>query len=127
MNMFFQNIQVIFAVDPTMQGNDWTARISWYGCPNHDSTYKLALRLGKETNRTLLVCRLALVVPTSLQPLLNVDSGKKKFPHGGSSMMSVFIELAANSFGRNWTIQILIQLGSHFGGSSLMLSSHDAL
>ena len=42
-------------------------------------------------------------------------------------MISGFIELPAKSFGRNWTIQMLIQLGSHFGGGSLMFSSHNAL
>ena len=35
-------------------------------------------------------------------------------------------ELTANSFGRNWTIQMLIHLISQFVGSSPMLSSHNA-
>ena len=34
------------------------------------------------------------------------------FPDGGSSIISGIIELAANSFGRNWTIQMLIQFSS---------------
>ena len=35
MNMISQNVQVIFAVDPTMQGNNGTGRIPRYGCSNH--------------------------------------------------------------------------------------------
>ena len=45
----------------------------------------------------------------------------------GSSMIFGFIELMVNRFGRNCTIQMLIQLCSRFGGSSPMLSSHNAL
>ena len=41
-------------------------------------------------------------------------------------MISEFIELTANRFGRNWTIQILIQLNSHIGGSRPVLSLHNA-
>ena len=51
---------------------------------------------------------------------MNADSGKQRFPDDGSSMISVFIRITANSFDRNWTIQMLIQLSSHFGGSSPM-------
>ena len=35
MHLVTQNVQVIFAVDPTMQGNTWTKRSPGYGCPNH--------------------------------------------------------------------------------------------
>ena len=45
-----------------------------------------------------------------LRPFLNVVSGKLRFPDCGSSMISGFIELTTNSFGRNWTIQMPIQL-----------------
>ena len=65
------------------------------------------------------------MISTPLQPLLNVDSGKQRFPDGGSSMISDFIELTANSFGRDWTVQMLMQPSSHFGGSNPMLSSHN--
>ena len=66
-------------------------------------------------------------ISTPLQSLLNVDIGKQRFPEGGSSMIPGFIELTENSFGRNYTNQMLIQLRSHFGGSSPLLSSHNAL
>ena len=56
-----------------------------------------------------LFCRPALVISTPLQPLMDVDCGKQRFPDGGSFMISGFIELTANSFGLNWTIQMLIQ------------------
>ena len=36
-------------------------------------------------------------------------------------MISGIIELAANCFGREWTIEMLTELYSHFGGSSPML------
>ena len=65
------------------------------------------------------------MISTPLQPLLNVDSGKQRFPDGGFSI-SGFTEHTANSFSKNWIIQMLIQLGSHFGGSSPMVSSHNA-
>ena len=41
-----------------------------------------------------------------------------------SSMISGNIELMANSFVRNWTIQMRIQLSSYFGGSGPMFSSN---
>ena len=92
--MILQNVQVILAVDPTMQGNNGTA-----GIPNHNrstfvlhcgkkavrvvslipwaaSTHKPALQLRKEKNCTRgeyhvlpLVCRTALEITTSLQPI----------------------------------------------------------
>ena len=55
--------------------------------------------------------------------MLIVENGG--FPDGGPSTISSFIELTVNSFGRDWTIQMLIQLRSQFGGSSPMLSSHN--
>ena len=64
--------------------------------------------LVREYHLLPLFCRPALVISTPLQPLLNVDSVKHRF--GGSSLISGFIELTANSFGRNWAIQMLIQL-----------------
>ena len=155
MNMISKNVQVILAVNPTMEGNEETVKISWYGCPNHHwSTSvhhcgKKAVRIVSfsglpphinspcslekrknglvgEYSLLLLVFSPALVISTPFQPLLNVDSGRQRFPDGGSSMISSFIELTANSFGRNWTIQMLTQLSSHFGCSSPMLSSHIA-
>ena len=113
MNMISQNVQVILVVDPTMQGNDGTEIIPRYDCPNRASLWegssqgcripwsasihKLTLQLGKEKNgivgeyRSLpLVCRLALVISTPLQPLLNVDSGEQRFPDAVSSMISKF-------------------------------------
>ena len=66
------------------------------------------------------------MISTPLQALLNVDSGKQRFPDGGSSMISGFIELMSNSFGENWTIQMFIQFSSNLGGSSPMLSSKNA-
>ena len=38
------------------------------------------------------------MISTPLQPLLNVDSGMLRFPDGGSSMISGFVELTANNF-----------------------------
>ena len=98
------------------------------------STHKLALKLEKEKNWTHLRISLAsiglrttlYVISTPFQPLLNVDTGKQRFPDGGTSMISGFIELTGNSFCRRWTIQMLIQLGSHLGGSNPILSSDNA-
>ena len=66
------------------------------------------------------------MISTPLQPLLNIDSGKQRFPDSGSSTIPGFIELAPNSFGRTWIIQILIQLSRNFGGSSQVLYFHNA-
>ena len=73
MNKISQNVQVILTVDPTMQGNDGTEKMSRYGCrtmtdtppcftmvefcpgcklPWAASTHKVALQLGKEKNWT---------------------------------------------------------------------------
>ena len=38
------------------------------------------------------------------------------------ALISGFIELTSNTFSRYWTIQMLIHLSSHFGGSSPILS-----
>ena len=73
-----------------------------------------------------LACTPVLVISTPLQHLLNVDSRKHSFSDGGSSMISGFNKFTANFFGRNWTIEMLIQLKSHFRGSSPMLSSRNA-
>ena len=121
MNMISQNVQVILTVDPTMQGNDGTERIPRYSCPNHRwSTSVLhwvkkavmivsfpswAASLWKtelvgEHHLLPLVCIPALVISIPLQPLLNVDSGKQRFPDGGSSMICGFTDLKSNSFGK---------------------------
>ena len=146
MNMIFQNVRVILAVDSTMQGNDGTEIIPRYGCSNHHWSTSV-FHCGKKAVRVvsfpglpphinspcswekrkpnssenitrffLLVCRPALVISTPL--LLNVDSGKQRLFDGGTSMISGLNELTANSFGWNWTIQMSIQLSSHIGGSS---------
>ena len=142
MNMIYENDHVILAVDSSMQGNDWiwlpkaslihlraslweegiqSCKLLWAA-----TLHKLALQLG-EYHLLSLVFRPALLISTPLQPLLNVNSGKQRFPDGGPSMISGFIELTANCFGRNCTIQMLIQQSSHIGGSSRMLSFHNAL
>ena len=90
--------KVILAVGPTMQSNDGTERIPRCGCPNHHwstfvlhcgSTHKLAMNLGKEKNWTRQ--RISLV----------------------SVSLQTSPSLMANSFGRNWTIGMLIQLSSY--------------
>ena len=88
---------------------------------------KRKTELVGEYHLLLLVCRLALVISTLLRPLLNVDSRNQRFSDGGSSIISGITELTANIFGRNWTIQMLIQLIRRFDISSPMLSSHNAL
>ena len=151
--MISQDVQVILAVDPTMQGNDGTEKILRYTCPNHHWSTSV-LHCGKKAVRVVsfsglpphinspcswekiesglvgeypqysFVFRPDLVISTPLQPLLNVDSEKQKFLDGSSSMISGFIELTVNIFGWNRIIQMLIKLSSHFGGSSPMFSFH---
>ena len=138
MNMISRDVQVILAFYPTVQGNDWIDRITRYGFPNHH-WFNSVLHCSWEARSQgckphvaeyhllPLVCRPAVAISTSLQSLLNVDSEKYKFPDVGSYMISSFIELTANSFDRNWTIQMLFQLSSSFVGRSPMLSSHNAI
>ena len=65
------------------------------------STHKLSLQLGKRTELVGYWHLTAFVISTSLQPLLNIVSEKQRFHDGGSPMISGFIELMSNSFGRN--------------------------
>ena len=155
MNTISQSVQVILAIDLTVQGNNGTQRIPRYGCLNHQLSTSV-FHCGKKAVRVVscpgltphinspcswekrktglvgeyhllpLVCRPALVISTPLQTDLNANSRKKRFLDGGSFIISGFIKFTANSFCRNWTIQMLIQLSSHFGGSSPMISSHNA-
>ena len=131
MHLVTQNVQVIFAVDPTMQGNTWTKRSPGYGCPNHYWTSSV-LHFAKETvqaetflglpphvnwfksgkNRKTGLIReyysLPLIwwscfVVQALHRLhLNVSRRKQRFPDGSSSIVSSFMELTTNSFSWNW-------------------------
>ena len=115
MNMISQDVQEILAVDPTMQGNDETERIPRYGCPS--LIHLIYLHYKKKAVRVIsfpelpphinspcswenkkigfvgeyhllpLVCRPAHVISSPLQPFLNVDSSKQKFPDGSSSII----------------------------------------
>ena len=105
--------------------------VSFPGLPPHIISLcnleKIKIGLVGEYHLLSLVCRPALVISTPLfQPLPNVDIEKQRFPDGGSFMISVFIELTANRFSRNYTIQMLIQLSSHFGGNSPILSLYNS-
>ena len=124
MNKISPNLQVIIVTDHTLQSNNRTVRIPRYGCPNHHLStsvlhcgkkavrvvsfpgHKLALQLKKEKTGLVgeyhllpLVYRPAPLISTPLQPLLNVDGGKQRFPNGGFSMIFGLIELSANIFG----------------------------
>ena len=146
--MISKNVQVILVADRTKQGNNRIEKISQYACLNHH-WFSYLLQCGKKAVRVLsfpvlpphinspfswekrktgqvgkyhffpLVCRLALVISTVLQFLMNVDSGKQRFPDGGSSMISGFIELTANRSDVHSTRQSVF-------GSSQMLSSRNA-
>ena len=90
--------------------------VSFPGLPPHINSpcsWEKRTGLVGEHHLLPLICRPAHVISKPLQPPLNV-------------MIHGFIEFTANSFGRNWTIEMLIRLISHFGGSSSMLSSHNA-
>ena len=153
MNMISQNVQVVLAVDPTVQGNDGIERIPRYGCQTiTDQTpcftvgrrqswveaflscfytktspvFRKREKLDKSENISCFHWSADQPFSTRLQPLLNVDSGNQTIPEGSFYMISGFIEITVHSFGRKWTIQMLIQLSSDFGGSSSMLSSHNA-
>ena len=61
---------------------------------SHCSWEKIKTVLVGEYHLILFLCRL--VIST---PLLNVDSGMQRFPDGGCSMTSGYIEFTANSVG----------------------------
>ena len=128
MNIIYQNVQVILAVDHTMPATmgprefyDMAAQTisgpppyfivgrrhsglqASLGCyAAHINSpciwEKRKTGLVGEYHLIQLVCRPALVISAPLKHLLNVDSGKQRFPDGGSSMISGIIELTANSF-----------------------------
>ena len=111
--MISENVQVIPAVDPTMQGNDGTEKIPRYGRPithhcsasvfhcgrktvtvvsfpelpphinSHCSWEKRTTVLIGEYRLLPLVCRPALMISTPLQPFLNINRGISSFMMAG--------------------------------------------